>query len=166
MGAPIGPDGHGQQGSNVGRRGGGGDGQLQALLAGLLHQSQHPWAQADLAVAHRSLVKRGFDQVQALHRFGHGARLELFHVRFDLTPVVQHAFFATRNVQQFGVLGLAPVPVQALLRKGLVESFQVGVLGVGQGAVHIKNQSLEHPHLLQKTTPLAQPVTYYKNWLK
>ena len=62
---------------------------------------------------------------------------------------------AARNVEQFGVLGLAPVPVQALLRKGLVEGFEVSVLGVGQRAVHIKNQCLEHRHLLKKHTACA-----------
>jgi hypothetical protein len=29
------------------------------------------------------------------------------------------------------------------------------VLGVGQGTVHIKNQSLEHRHLLEKHTACA-----------
>jgi hypothetical protein len=41
------------------------------------------------------------------------------------------------------------------LGKGLIEGFQVGVLGIGQGAVNIKNQSLEHRHLLKKLTACA-----------
>ena len=65
-------------------------------------------------------------------------------------PEVQHAFLAARDLQQLRVLRGVPVPVQALLRKGVVERREVHAFRVGKGAVHIENQGLEHAGVFRK----------------
>jgi hypothetical protein len=64
--------------------------------------------------------------------------------RVHHVPVMGDAFLAAGDLQQPGVQRFIPVPVQAGLREGLVECGAVGALGIGQGAVDVEDQGLQH----------------------
>ena len=150
--APVAAYGAAQQGRDVHRRGGGGNGQLQAGPLGLVHEAQHAGAQADLAAVDGFGVVGGLERVDAAQRVLHGLAVQGAHLGVHLLPVVLHPLLAAGDGQQFAVAGLVPHPAQAEFGKGLVEGGQVGAFGVGQGAVHIKNQRLQgwgsHPVLV------------------
>ena len=140
---PIFAHGPAQQGGDVDGRCGGGNGQLHACGMGAGHQLQHARAHGHGACLHGLFVKRGFEFVQARHCIGH-APADIDQIGLHLPPVVQDALFAARHFQQARVFGCAPVPVAAFFGKGAVECGQVGGFGIGNGAVHIKNQGLQH----------------------
>mgnify|MGYP006192588523 CR=1 FL=1 len=59
-------------------------------------------------------------------------------------PIRLDALFTSRDRQQSLVQRHIPVPVQADLGKRVVKRSQMGHLGVGQCAVYVKDQCLEH----------------------
>ena len=80
-------------------------------------------------------------------RVAHAAAINVLQIGLHLLPVMQDALLAAGHFQQPGMQRFVPVPVAAQLGKGLVESSAVCRFGVGQGAVHVKNQGLElDPH--------------------
>jgi L-ascorbate metabolism protein UlaG (beta-lactamase superfamily) len=64
--------------------------------------------------------------------------------RVEVLQVVADAFLAAGHGQQLVVQRHVPVPGQAAFGKGPVEGDTVGVFGVGQGAVHVKDDGLDH----------------------
>ena len=141
---PIGSDSASQQYRDIDRRGGGGNGQTQTRRMCRFDQMQNPGAQMHLALLNRTFISGGFDGMQSVKRVSQCTAIDIFHVRVLLHPIVTHAFFATRNIQQFGVERHVPMPIQAFFSKGLVEGSQVHHLGVCQCSIDIKNQRFKH----------------------
>ena len=142
--APVRPDGSTQQRGDVHRRGGGGDSQMQPGLVGFFDQVQHARAQADRTIVHHGLIGRCFELMQPAQGVAHAGAADIAHLGVTDAPVMQEPLLAAGDIEQPGVQRLVPVPVHALLGKGRVKSGAVGGFGVGQGAVYIKNQGVEH----------------------
>ena len=106
-------------------------------------QFQHAGPQRHRAFLHGLFVKRRLEFVQARHGVAHPAA-NIDQAGLDLPPVVQDALLAPGNFQQARVLGLTPAPVAPFFSEGAIESGQMGGLGVGQRAVYVKNQGLQH----------------------
>ncbi len=65
------------------------------------------------------------------------------------------ALLAAGHLEQLVIQRYIPVPVEAVLCKGLVERFAVTVLGVGKGAVHVENNSF-NSHKIQISSQLLR----------
>ncbi len=137
----IGRDGVPQQGADIVRRGGGGDGQTDAGAARLLEQTPHAGSQRDAAASQQLGVMTRLGGMQARNQCVEVAGLTV--IRAVALDIMAHALLAAGHRQQFAVQTDVPVPVQTGLGECPVEGQPVPVaLGVGQGPVNIKNQRL------------------------
>ena len=91
---------------------------------------------------------QGFDP-----RLGTHVPQELAIMAFGIEA---HALLAAGDRQQFAVERRVPVPVQAGFGKGRVEGGAMAVaFGIGQRAVHIKNQGFQHEAQHSRQLPIS-----------
>lgn len=130
--APVRAQVRPQQGVDVGRRGGGGDGQRQPRRPRFLEQIEHAVAQGypgdEMGIVARLAGVEGVEQA--------GRRRSTLRQ----PPVVLQSLLAAGDIEQARVQRAVPVPAEAGVLEGHIECLAVGFLGVGQGTVDVEDQ--------------------------
>ena len=99
-----------------------------------------------LALLDAVFIGRSLALVQAGNGVRHAVTGHVQHASARAVPVMADTLFTARDVQKLGVQGLVPDPIESVLGKGLVKGLAVGRLGIGQSAIYVKNQGLQHGH--------------------
>ena len=125
-----------QQRGDIFCRGGGGDGQRDACFVRVLNELFDAGTQRDKSLAQHRGVMRGLHLVQMFDEVVEVVRLGV--TGQEIRDEILDALLAAGHLEQLVIQRDIPVPVQAVIGKGLVERLAVSVFGVGEGAVDVK----------------------------